>query len=67
MAERTTRNKIRWQTKKILDKIEDIYEHLRYIDDLGGRQSEIINANLPELVQLTESFERVIRSFRDLL
>jgi len=63
MASRSTRNKVRWQAKKILDNINRIYEHLKYIDELAQGQSEYINENLPRLVKLFDGVESIITQF----
>lgn len=54
MAKRSTRNKIRFQAKKVIDKLEGCMEHLKRLDDLAEGESEIIDKNLPTIVMAFE-------------
>ena len=63
MASRSTRNKVRWQAKKILDNIDRIYGHLKYIDELAEHRSPYIDENIPKLVALFSGIEEIVKQF----
>jgi len=65
MAERSTRNKIRWQAQKAIEKAEKVIEHLRYLDELAQGQSEYINHSLPPVVYLADGFVNILKRFRE--
>jgi len=65
MAERSTRNKIRWQAQKAIEKAEKVIEHLHYLDELAGGGSEYINHSLPSVVYLAQSFVDILKRFRE--
>jgi len=65
MAERSTRNKIRWQAQKAIEKAEKIMQHLQYIDELAEKRSGYINNSLPQIVYLTQMYIDTLKSFRE--
>lgn len=65
MAHRTTRNKLRYQGQRILDDIDSIFMHLRMIDALAENQSDYINNKLPNLVEITEGYKKMMIQFRE--
>jgi len=65
MAERSTRNKIRWQAQKAIEKAEKIMQHLQYIDELAEKRSGYINNSLPPVVYLTQTYIDVLKKFRE--
>lgn len=65
MAQRSTRNRIRWQAKKAAEKISQAIVHLQYLDELAFGQSPFINQNLPNLVVLLSEVEKLMIDFRE--
>lgn len=65
MAPRTTRRKIQDQGDKVSQDFLRIIDHLKYLDDLAGGQSEYINNNLPQLICMIEGCKSVTESFLD--
>ena len=65
MASRSTRNKIRFQGKKIQTAFRKIYEHAKYMEDVAQEGSEKISRELPVLIQLTCVTEDFWNDFLD--
>lgn len=65
MAARTTRRKIKDQGIKVSRDFARIIDHLKFLDDLAGGQSEYINNNLPQLVCMIEGCMYVTENFLD--
>lgn len=64
MAQRSTRNKLKWQGDKAINTIEKLQRHLKNIDDLAGGGSKMINQSLPGLVEMSELMLTTLRAFR---
>lgn len=67
MAERSTRNKIRWQARKMYDSTEHILQRAKYLQELAGGSSEYINETLPLLVGATIELQKAINYFEEKL
>ena len=63
MAGRTIRRKIKDQGDKVAQDFARIIDHLKFLDDLAGGQSEYINTKLPQLVCMIEGCIHVTESF----
>ena len=65
MAQRTTRNKLRWQAEMAQSKVINALEHLRYLDELADGQSKYINDNLPLMVTPLTIYIQILEKFRE--
>ena len=65
MASRSTRNKLRYKAKKLIDCVDTIESYLQEIDNLAQGQSEYINRMMPDLLVLCEGARSIFRQFRD--
>lgn len=65
MTGRKTRTKLRFQVTKIIEVLERVEGHLKYIDDLAEGQSEYINQQLPTLTFLLEEIIKTVKLFRE--
>ena len=64
MAQRSTRNKLKWQGDKAIMKVEQLQQHLKNIYDLAGGGSDMVNKSLPGLVEMSELMLTTLRAFR---
>lgn len=67
MAQRTTRNRLRYQLSKAVHDCDRIQEHLRTVDEIASGDSTYINKYLPDLVALVSHMQKVLDRFRDCL
>ena len=67
MASRSTRNKLRFQSKKALKDIDHVFEHYHNMDVINDNQSSVININLPPLIVLLDEVKKVMVSFDKML
>jgi len=65
MAARTTRRKICDQGESIMKDFARMLEHIKFLDELAGGQSEYINTNLPQLYVMIEGCMHVTEKFCD--
>ena len=65
MTSRSTRNKIRHQSKKLLQRCREQIEHLAMIEKLAERQSGHINKSIRPLVTMVDMMEKVFIKFRE--
>ncbi len=63
MAQRSTRNKIKWQAAKLENQLNRMLVHLKNIDDLSEGQSDHINIWLPRLVEVVEAHKTLVQQF----
>jgi len=64
MAQRSTRNKIKWQAAKLQNQLDRMLVHLHNIDELAEGKSEVINTWMPRLVQVVEVHKTLIGQFQ---
>jgi len=67
MTARSTRNKIRYQAKMCVDKLERIQQHLKSIDEMSEGSSEAITEQLPALIMAVDLVMDFHIAFRDSL
>lgn len=67
MAQRSTRNKLKWQGDKAINQVVRLQQHLKNIHDLAGEGSDMINKSLPGLVEMSELMLTTLRAFRSAL
>ncbi|GAG77218.1 unnamed protein product [marine sediment metagenome] len=65
MAERSTRNKIRWQARKMYDSTEHMLQRAKYLQELAGDRSEYINDTLPILVGAIVEMQKAFKTFEE--
>lgn len=65
MAARSTRNKIRYNAKRILECFDDMESYLQTIDELADGRSDYITNNIPGLVEILEHVKPVFVQFRE--
>ncbi len=65
MAKRSTRNKIRFQSDKIVKKFDAILVHLQGIDEFAEGRSVYIKENLPSMVMITEECKKAFIRFHE--
>ena len=65
MAERSTRNKIRWQARKMYDSTEHMLQRAKFLEELAGGRSEYINDTLPILVAAIVEMLNAFRRFEE--
>jgi len=64
MAQRSTRNKLKWQGDKAIMQVEKLQQHLKNIHDLAGGGSDMVNKSLPGLVEMSELMLTTLAAFR---
>lgn len=67
MANRSTRNKMRFQVEKAIAHVDKIFEHWRYLEELTGGESPHVNELLPVLVSALHEYREACVSFRESL
>lgn len=67
MAQRSTRNKIRHQASKALADIDRCLNHLQFLEELAGGQSDHINETLPAVVVMIAEVQKLLSEWRDTL
>lgn len=67
MAQRSTRNKIKWQAKKIQAQLDRCLIHLQSIDELAEEQSEVITKWVPPLYLSIEQMKKFVATFQSQL
>lgn len=65
MANRSTRNKLRWQAQKTAESLDRALEHLKYLDELAAGQSSYVNESLPLLVTGVTKVQEAVNIFRE--
>ena len=65
MAQRSTRNKLRWQAKKCIDQLDRIMNHLKVIDEMAQGESKYITETAPRLVVIIQAVRVTFVNFRD--
>ncbi len=65
MASRSTRNKLRYKAKKLIDCVDTMESYLQEIDNLAQGHSEYISRMMPDLLVLCEGARTIFRQFRD--
>ena len=65
--QRSTRNKILWSMKKIIDRLQLDIESLQYMDLLQRDRSEILMDQIPNLVILFVEARKICIDIRDKL
>jgi len=65
MAQRTTRNKIRWQADSVLDDLRHAQDHLIGMAALADDRSDFINEHLPQIIAGVEALTRVMKQVRE--
>jgi len=65
LTARSTRNKIRWQAHKMIEKVDGMMEHLRYMDELAEGRSEVIEKHTPIIVTFLEELKKYLERFRN--
>jgi len=64
MAPRNTRNKLKFQTERIIERLNDCQVHLKYMDELADEQSDYLNSQLPMLATIFEGMVQTVKLFR---
>ena len=67
MANKSTRSKIKYHSAKVDGKFQDILLHMKDIDDLADGHSDVINANLPSMVEIISNVQDMYKKFHELL
>jgi len=65
MATRSTRNKIKHQSKEGLDAVDRIFVTLENLDMLAAGRSVYITENLPMVVESVKFLQDVLKRFRE--
>ena len=64
MAARNTRNKLKFQAERIIERLNDCQVHLKNMDGLADEQSDYLNAQLPVLTTIFEGMVQTVKLFR---
>lgn len=67
MTQRSTRNKMRWQMKQVIDKIDSCFKHLKLIEEMSGEGSPLVNEFLNQYIYLFDQVRRLCIDFREKL
>lgn len=65
MANRSTRNKLRWQVGKVIEHLVKAQGHFQFLDEMAGGESSYINDNIPVLVDLIDEMIKTCNTFRE--
>ena len=65
MTARSTRNKMKWQTEKVMSHLDKCQGHLKLLSDLSQGQSEYIEKHIADLVTSIELMKAIVKSFRE--
>jgi len=65
MAQRSRRNRIRYQVEKAILKCDQIAGHLKYLDELSEGKSDVINVYISGLVEGIELYKTTLVKFRE--
>lgn len=65
MAQRSTRNKIRWQARKMIDHTERCLQHCKAMDELSQGAHPTVAKYLPNLVLFFTETVVTLNRFRD--
>jgi len=65
MTARSTRNKMKWQTEKVMSHLDKCQGHFKLLSDLSEGQSRYVEKHLPLLVALFEDLRQTIKTFRE--
>jgi len=65
MAQRSTRNKLKWQGDQAIKTVLKLQQHLQNIDQFAQGGSEMINKSLPGLVEMSELMLTTLKAFRE--
>ena len=64
MTARTRRNKVLYYSKKLLDDLDHLEDHLKAIDLIANGESPYISKNIEQLVILIEGIRTIFKEFR---
>jgi len=65
MAARNTRNKLKFQAERIIERLVDCQGHLKFMDDLAEGQSEYLNQQIPILTTIFDGMINTVKIFRE--
>jgi len=65
MANRSTRNKLRFQADKVLTATKRVFEHLQYLDELAEGKSEYITKYLTFFASSLAEWETGFQRFKE--
>jgi len=65
MANRSTRNKLRYQADKTLTAVKKAFEHMQGFDEMADGRSDYITTYLPMLVKALLEWEKGFQAFRN--
>ena len=64
MTARSRRNKVLYYSKKLLDDLDHLEEHLKDIDLIANGESKYITDTVQQLVILVEGMRTIFKDFR---
>jgi len=65
MANRSRRNKLRYQADRVQTATNHVFEHLKYLDELADGESEYITDGIKLLVSALVEWEHGFERFKD--
>jgi len=65
MTARHTRNKLKFQAERIMQKLTECQGHLKYMDELADEQSDYLNKQLPILTIILDGMVQTVKLFRE--
>ena len=65
MANRSTRNKLRYQAEKASTATKRVLEHLQSLDEMANNESQYINEYLPMLVKALLEWSMCLERFSE--
>lgn len=67
MAKRSMRNKLRHQVQMCIDNLDEVEQHLVFLDGLADAQHPLVTKHLPTYVTMVEVLRDGLRTFRSSL
>lgn len=67
MAQRSTRNKIKYQAKKALGHLESVIQNLAKLSILADEKSTYVNDTLPQIILMLDGCKVVLTQFDEKL
>lgn len=64
MAQRSTRNKIKYNVNECINKLESCQKNMMIIDDLAGGQSDYLEKYIAQIVMLFDGLYNLLVNFR---
>lgn len=67
MSGRSTRNKLRFQVKRAITRMDEVMFHLNMVDIMAAGRSKHIDETLPAIVEMIDGCKKVLEKFRSSL